>query len=149
VAPAPAATTTAVVQRHEPTLGSVVEVWPAVLDAVRTENALLAACLADARCAELRDGELVLAFAESDAFNRRLADGVDNRATIADALRSVAGAPLRVTLELRDLAPEEAPPPPPQPTDEEIVARLRHVFDAEEILPDEEPPSDPRPPEGA
>ncbi len=143
------ATTTAVVEAHVPTLASVNELWPAVLDAIRAGNALLAACLADARCAELRDGELVLAFAESDAFNRRLADGLENRAAIADALRAVAGAPLRVTLELREAAEDEVEAPPAPPTDEEIVARFKHVFDAEEILPDLEPPPDPRPPEGA
>ncbi|MGZ4269211.1 MAG: DNA polymerase III subunit gamma/tau [Solirubrobacteraceae bacterium] len=143
------ASTTVVVDQAAPTLASIAELWPAVLDAVRNENALLAACLSDAHCAELRDGELIVAFAESDAFNRRLADGIENRATIQSALRGVAGAPLRVSLELRDPPAEEAAAPPPPPTDDELVARFKHVFDAEEILPDEEPPSDPRPPEGA
>jgi DNA polymerase III subunit gamma/tau len=146
--PAPQAVT-ATVEPQAHSAGSIAELWPAVLDAIRADNALLAACLADARCAELIDGELVLAFAESDGFNRRMADGIENRATIQQALRTVAGAPLRVTLELREPDPGEAPEPEAKPTDEEIVARFKHVFDAEEILPDEDPETEPRPPEGA
>jgi len=91
----------------------------------------------------------VIAFPAGDAFFAGQVKSAECRERVAEALQAVTGRALRPDYELRDLAPEETPPPPPQPTDEEIVARLRHVFDAEEILPDEEPPSDPRPPEGA
>jgi DNA polymerase III subunit gamma/tau len=123
-----------------PGLDGVRAVWPAVLDAVRSDNQLLGAVLSEARPVELRDGELVVAFADGQGFNRRMADGRANRALLEDALRRLRGDGVRVCFELRALDDEAAPAPPP-PTDEELVARFKAEFDAEEILPDPEPQS--------
>ena len=123
-----------------PDLDGVRAVWPAVLDAVRSDNQLLGAVLSEARPVELRGGELVVAFADGQGFNRRMADGRANRALLEDALRRLHGDGVRVCFELRALDDEAAAAPSP-PTDEELVARFKAEFDAEEILPDPEPQS--------
>jgi DNA polymerase-3 subunit gamma/tau len=115
-------------------------VWPAVLDAVRSDNQLLGAVLSEARPVELRGGELVVAFADGQGFNRRMADGRANRALLEDALRRLHGDGVRVCFELRALDDATAAEAPPT-TDEEIVARFKAEFDAEEIVPDPEPQS--------
>jgi len=116
------------------TLDAFAELWPAVLAAVRTENGLLGAALAEARPVELRDEQVVIAFPEDQAFNRQMADKRANREQLERSVRSLAGAGLRLTLELRALQDdaEEAEPP----SEEEIVARFVAEFDAEEILPE-------------
>jgi DNA polymerase III subunit gamma/tau len=123
----------------EHTLDSLSALWPAVLEAVRTENGLLGAVLSEARPVELRRHELVVAFAEGEGFNRRMADGPDNRAVAETALRGVCGKPLRICFELRELA-EEAGEAAQPPSEDEIVARFVAEFDAEEIVPDPDDP---------
>jgi DNA polymerase III subunit gamma/tau len=143
---AESATATAVVDpTAEPDLDTVRTLWPAVLDAVRADNGLLAACLAEAHPVEVRGREVVVAFAEHDAFNRKMADGREHRATVDDALRGLAGSSLRVVFELREL--EEARPEAQPPSEDELVARFKTEFDAEEIVPDDPQPDDPQPDE--
>src|SRR5204863_5617087 len=97
---APAQAPTAIVVADaEPDLDAVRSLWPAVLDAVRADNGLLAACLAEAHPVEVRGSEVVVAFAEHDTFNRKMADGREHRATVDDALRGLAGSSLRVVFE--------------------------------------------------
>jgi DNA polymerase III subunit gamma/tau len=114
---------------------AVAALWPSVLDAVRSENGLLGACLSEARPVELRGRELVVAFAEHDGFNRRLADGPAHRTAIEAAVRDLAGGPVRVAFELRDLGDAGTSADGPQ-SEDELLARLKTEFDAEEILPD-------------
>jgi hypothetical protein len=113
-----------------------------VLDALRAENGLLAACLGDAHPVELRGIEVVVAFGEDDAFNRKMADGREHRAAIDAALRELAGRDLRVVFELRDLGDLTVPAEIEQPSDEELVTRFKHAFDAEEIVPDDDDQAD-------
>jgi DNA polymerase-3 subunit gamma/tau len=139
--PAPQASPTATAVADEPDLDAVRTLWPAVLDAVRADNGLLAACLAEAHPVEVRGREVVVAFAEHDTFNRKMADGREHRATVDDALRGLAGSSLRVVFELRELdgAQSEAKPP----SEDELVARFKTEFDAEEIVPDNPQPDEP------
>jgi hypothetical protein len=141
-APEPAAhpTPTATALADEPDLDSVRTLWPAVLDAVRVDNGLLAACLAEAHPVEVRGREVVVAFAEHDTFNRKMADGREHRAAVDDALRDLAGSALRVVFELREL--EQSPEVQP-PSEDELVARFKTEFDAEEIVPDDPQPDEP------
>jgi DNA polymerase III subunit gamma/tau len=147
-APAPAtapaaATAVAEVPAEAPTLDGVRSLWPVVLDALRADNGMLAACLGEAHPVELRGNEVVVAFAEHDAFNRRMADGREHRAAIDAALRDLAGRPLRVVFELRD--PSElgdGEPDSQPPSEDELVARFKAEFDAEEIVPDDDPQPD-------
>jgi hypothetical protein len=108
--------------------------WPAVVEALRADKGALAASLSDAQPVEVRGNQMIVAFAEGDGFNRGIADSPAHRAAVEEALRDLAGRQLRVSYELRDLgnhAEEEQPP-----SEDEIVARFKHAFDAEEIVPD-------------
>ncbi|MGZ6673897.1 MAG: hypothetical protein ACXVFM_16265, partial [Solirubrobacteraceae bacterium] len=124
----------------DPDLDAVRTLWPAVLDAVRADNGLLAACLAEAHPVEVRGSEVVVAFAEHDTFNRKMADGREHRATVDDALRDLAGSSLRVVFELRELEERSEAKPP---SEDELVARFKTEFDAEEIVPDDPQPDEP------
>ncbi|HEX6698687.1 MAG TPA: hypothetical protein VF080_17890, partial [Solirubrobacteraceae bacterium] len=124
----------------DPDLDAVRTLWPAVLDAVRADNGLLAACLAEAHPVEVRGSEVIVAFAEHDAFNRKMADGREHRATVDDALRDLAGSSLRVVFELRELEERSEVKPP---SEDELVARFKTEFDAEEIVPDDPQPDEP------
>jgi DNA polymerase-3 subunit gamma/tau len=136
--PTQSATATALVD--EPDLDSVRTLWPAVLDAVRVDNGLLAACLAEAHPVEVRGREVVVAFAEHDTFNRKMADGREHRAAVDEALRGLAGSALRVVFELREREPAAEVQPP---SEDELVARFKTEFDAEEIVPDDPQPDEP------
>jgi DNA polymerase-3 subunit gamma/tau len=112
--------------------------WPAVLATVREQNAMLAALLEGANPVEVAAGELRLAFAESAAFLKRKAEGVPNRETLGQAIKSVTGRPLKLVYELRadaetEHVAEEAL------SDDELVARLMAEFDAQELPPEDEP----------
>jgi len=133
-------TPTAIALADEPDLDAIRTLWPAVLDAVRSDNGLLAACLAEAHPVEVRGSEVVVAFAEHDTFNRKMADGREHRAAVDDALRGLAGSSLRVVYELRELEEDSAPKPP---SEDELVARFKTEFDAEEIVPDDPQPDEP------
>jgi DNA polymerase-3 subunit gamma/tau len=117
-------------------LGDLTAVWPAVLDAVCGDNQLVGAALSDARPVDLRDHELVVAFDHAGAFNRRMVDTAEHRAVVEEALRGLAGRPLRVSYELRELDPADAEAPAAPPSEDEIVARFVTAFDAQEIVPE-------------
>jgi DNA polymerase-3 subunit gamma/tau len=145
-APAPQATTataTAVADAPgQPSPDSMHALWAAAVDALRTDNGMLAACLGDARPVEMRGTELIVAFAESDTFNHRMADGREHRAAIDAALTELAGTHLRVAFVLQDLGELAHPAEATPPSEDELVARFKDAFDAEEIVADDEPQSD-------
>ncbi len=117
------------------------ELWPAIVDTVRQENAMLAAILCDARPIALAGDELTVAFAPGAAFLKRKAEGQAHRTAVVEALRGLSGRGLRVRYELREDAAEgeEAAGAPPALSEEELIARFLAEFDAEEILDDEDP----------
>jgi len=124
-------------QHPELDLDSMRALWPAVIETVRADNALLAALLEGARPVALDPGELRLAFPESAAFLKRKAEGLPNRQAVGRALQSVAGRSLRLGYELR--ADEDAGPASAGSamTADELVARLMEEFDAEELVSEE------------
>jgi hypothetical protein len=117
-------------------LGMVRDVWPAVLDTIRSTNHMLSAVLADARPCDLVDDQLVISFTPDKSFLCRKADDAGNRQLVADALRSLVGRPLRVAYELRE-AEEDCAPSHPAISDDEMVEKFKAEFEAEEIVPDE------------
>src|SRR5690606_6971412 len=125
-------------------LDALCELWPAVVDTVRSENAMLGSVLADARPVGVGDGEALLAFPSTAAFFKRKAESDECRRLVAEALRTLAGASLRPRYELRDLEPGEAadapdaPPAAPALTPDELVERFVAEFDAEELIDDDE-----------
>ena len=119
------------------------ELWPAVVDAVRAENAMLAAALAEARPVALDEGEATFAFPSGAAFSKRMAESDPHRRIVAEALCALAGATLRLRYELRELAPGEQSPAveadaAPALSGEELVGRFVAEFDAEELIEDDE-----------
>jgi DNA polymerase-3 subunit gamma/tau len=115
-------------------LQAATDAWPAVVDAVRTRNAMLAALLADAHPASISDRALTLAFPTGAAFLKRKAEQDEHRRVATEAFRSITGQPLALAYELREV--DEVPVAPGEPvlTGEELVQRFLEEFDAEELL---------------
>jgi DNA polymerase-3 subunit gamma/tau len=134
-APAPAPTFSAAV---ELSLGEFSRVWPAVLDALQATSPMLAGALREARPAELAGNGVTLAWPESKAFSMRQVEDPAKRELIAQAIRAVTGASLRLAHEVR--ADDEIPSggaPEPALSDDQLVERFMAEFDAEELPPEE------------
>ena len=123
-----AAPAVAVAEQPVHETGSVVELWPAVMETIRAENDLLAAALEQGRPAPGGDG-VVIAFPASAAFFKRQAEKDERRAALTQAIREVTGQRVAVAYELRDDVEPEAQTVTP----EELIERFKHEFDAEEI----------------
>ncbi len=109
--------------------------WPAVVDLVRGENAMLAALLSDARPVAVKERELTLAFPGGAAFLKRKAEQEDYRRVAGEALKAVTGRRLVLRYELReDEAEQEGEA---VLSGEELVRRFVEEFDAEEVLEDD------------
>jgi DNA polymerase-3 subunit gamma/tau len=135
--------TVAVSERPQPaaalatlSIDAVRELWPAVLEAVRGDNQLLAASLSEATPVDVRDREVVLAFPREQTFHAKMAERQNHRSTLDEAVRALVGNGVRVSFELRDdVVVAEAHTAEP-PSEEQLVRRFMAEFDAEEILPD-------------
>jgi DNA polymerase III subunit gamma/tau len=112
-------------------LESVCSLWPAVVELVRRDHALLGALIAEARPVAVDGEDLTLAFASTAQFLKKKAEGRDNRVAVGEALRAVAGGRWRLSYELRDAGREE--PEAGARTEEDWVRRFMEEFDAEEI----------------
>jgi DNA polymerase-3 subunit gamma/tau len=118
-------------------LGAAIEAWPAVVELVRSQNAMLAALLQDARPVEAGERELVLAFPEGAAFLKRKAEQEDHRRMAVDALATVTGQRLQLTYELRENGEPAEASGDATLSGEELVRRFMEEFDAEEIFDDD------------
>jgi DNA polymerase-3 subunit gamma/tau len=126
----------AVAVAEAPPANDLDALWPAVLESVRADHALLGAVFDEAVPATLTDEQLTLAFASTAAFLKRKAEDPANRAMLVDTLRRLTGRRYRVAFELReDLPPRDGRNGNP-PTEEEIMARLVAELDAEELPED-------------
>jgi DNA polymerase-3 subunit gamma/tau len=143
--PSPAVTAVAVVEPDAPetepalelSLDAVREMWPAVLEQLKAESPRMAALLEQATPLELTGNGLTLAWPESAAFSKRQAENPAKHEQIAQSIRAVTGASLRLAHELR--ADEElASPPGAALSDDELVDRFKREFSAVE----EPPPSE-------
>jgi DNA polymerase-3 subunit gamma/tau len=115
-------------------LSIVAELWPAVVDAVRVDDDVLAMCLTEARPVDCAERSLVIAFHPDDTMRRRKAESARARQVVAEALRSLTGVAPQISVEARELDPAvEEPPGDPEA---ELLERLKAEFDAEEILDD-------------
>jgi DNA polymerase-3 subunit gamma/tau len=115
--------------------------WPAVVDLVRADNAMLAGALDAARPVAVAGGELTLAFPSSASFLKRKAEQDDYRRAAADAVRAVTGTRLALRYELRDVTHHEGPVDD-QLSGEELVRRFIEEFDAEEIVEQQSDPGE-------
>jgi DNA polymerase-3 subunit gamma/tau len=114
-------------------LQSVSALWPAVIDLIRSENALVGALLAEASPVALDGEDLILAFAASDAFLKKKAEDPNNRALVTTALQQLAGLRLRISYELREELSKREDRRSAPPSAEDLVSRLMAEFDAEEL----------------
>ncbi|HEV7943770.1 MAG TPA: DNA polymerase III subunit gamma/tau [Solirubrobacteraceae bacterium] len=135
--PAPAAT--AVANATDPE--AMRELWPAVVDLVRSSHALLGAVIEEATPVAVHEGELTLAFAPSSSFKKKKAEDSANRAAVSEAIASLTGQRLRIRYELRqELEQDGGAGGGDERAEEELFRRLIAEFDAEE-LPAEKAPS--------
>jgi DNA polymerase-3 subunit gamma/tau len=148
--PSPTVSAVAVVEPDAPagepslelSLDAFADLWPAVLESLEGESPMLAAMLREARPSALAESGLTLDWPESAAFSKRQAEEPAKRELIAQSIRAVTGASLRLAHELRadhEVAPAPAAGPPL--SDEELVARFKAEFDAEELPPPTEEPT--------
>ncbi len=115
-------------------LAAVEELWPAVVDLVRGENARLGAAIERARPVEVKGEELTIAFGSS--FLKKQAEGPADRMTVGESLTALTRVRWRLSYELRaDLDAGAAPDVEDAGagSDERWLARFMEEFDAEEI----------------
>jgi DNA polymerase-3 subunit gamma/tau len=117
--------------READSLAALCELWPAVVEAVKALNAMLAAAIADALPVGLEGSELRVAFDAAAPFMKKKADDPRNRAIVDEALRELSGQRLRVAYELREELAGRAQER--GHTEEEWVARFIDELDAEEL----------------
>jgi len=141
-APAAEARESSVTDARQPAardLESVCAVWPAVVELVRAENALLGAVICEAQPVAVDGDDLTLAFASTAQFLKKKAEDPDYRAAVGEALHAVAGGRWRLSYELRDELAAADQPGRPERSEEEWVARFMREFDAEELTGEREP----------
>jgi DNA polymerase-3 subunit gamma/tau len=106
--------------------------WPAVVELVRGDNALLGACIEEARPVEVTGEDLTVAFSAAAAFLKKKAENPDNRAAVTAALHDVTGQRWRLSYELHEgLELEDG-----ERSEEEWLKRFIEEFDAEELSGD-------------
>ena len=109
--------------------------WPAVLDAVRNENAMVAALLGEARPSAAAGAELTVSFPEGAEFSRKKAEA--NRELLTTALRGLIGRSAGVKFDL-GAPPAEEGGRGPVLSEDELLERLKAEFQAEEVFDDDE-----------
>ncbi|HEX3518116.1 MAG TPA: DNA polymerase III subunit gamma/tau [Solirubrobacteraceae bacterium] len=114
-------------------LDAVCALWPAVVDLVRGENALIAAVIGEARPVAVDGEDLTLAFASTAQFLKKKAEDPTNRTTVGEALRALSGKRWRLSYELSDELGEQERPAPGGQSEEDWIKRFVEEFDAEEI----------------
>ena len=109
---------------------------------------MMSALLADARPAALEGDELVLEYPQSASFSKRKIADPANGERLAEALKLVAGQPIRVRVELREgvdgeevkASRREAGLP-----EDQAIERMKREFDAEDLTePDPEEAPEPK-----
>jgi len=109
--------------------------WPAAVDQVCGENAMVGALLGEARPTQLDAGRLTVSFPPDASFSLKKAAA--NRALLAGALHGLTGQSLQLVYELGEHSAEA----PAALTEEELLARLVDEFGAREVFDDDEPPT--------
>jgi len=118
---------------------SVAAMWPAVVELVRGENALIGAVVGEARPVAADGEDLTLAFAVTAQFLKKKAEDPANRRIVGEALKAVTGRRWRLSYELREELGGAAPDASAAATEDDWVKRFIDEFDAEEIPGEWEP----------
>jgi DNA polymerase-3 subunit gamma/tau len=120
-------------------LEAVGAMWPAVVELVRGENALVGAVVGEARPVAVDGDDLTLAFATTAPFLKKKAEDPNNRMIVGEALRAVTGRRWRLSYELRESPGSEGGAEPQQRSEEDWIRRFMDEFDAEEVPGEWEP----------
>jgi DNA polymerase-3 subunit gamma/tau len=113
---------------------SLYALWPAVVDLVRSEHALLGAVIGEARPVAVDGEELTLAYPFTAEFYKKKAEDPANRVAVGEALGTLAGGRWRLRYELRETPASEENELMQERSEEEWVARFVDEFDAEELI---------------
>ncbi len=116
-------------------LNGVRDMWPAVAEAVREQNAMVAALVGEAQPSALEGNTLTIAFPADAGFHKKKAEA--NRELVLGALRNLTGTALAVAFELSETT--EAPAALTL-GEEELLERLKRDFGAEEVFEEAEQP---------
>jgi hypothetical protein len=143
-AEAAAAVAASAVADSEPVNGLAIDLdhlqslWPAAVEAVREENAMVGALLADARPAAIDGARLTIAFPDGAAFSKKKAE--NNRGLLAKALRDLTGESVELEYELGggEGGAEGEADASSSLTEEQLLERLKEEFGATEVFDDEE-----------
>jgi DNA polymerase III subunit gamma/tau len=138
VSPAGGEAATPTAQAIADDLAPLLSWWPAVVELVRTDNKMLASCIADARPVEVKGEDLTVAFSATAAFLKKRAESPDHRAAVTAALRDVTGRRWRLSYELHDVLAGAEGEGPGALSEEEWLKRFIEEFDAEELPADAE-----------
>jgi DNA polymerase III subunit gamma/tau len=108
-------------------------IWPATLESVKAEHALLWAAVVKAQAVEVGEQTLTLAFPSGTAFHKRKAEDPAGKAILVDTLQRLTGRRYRISFELRDdlSAPAVSPD-----SEGDLLERLIAELDAEELPED-------------
>jgi len=109
----------------------ICELWPALCEAVRESNAMVAAVLREGRPSALEGEKLTVTFAEGAAFMRKKAEA--NAELVRGAVRGLTGQSLTLGFELG--GPVAAPA---VLGEDELIERLKANMSAEEVFEEEE-----------
>jgi len=106
--------------------------WPAVVEAVRAQNALLGALIQEARPVGVAGSEVTVAFSAGAPFLKKKAEDAANRRVVTEALCSVMPGTWTLAYTLGDER-EGEDPAPSSASEEDWIRRLMEEFDAEEL----------------
>jgi DNA polymerase-3 subunit gamma/tau len=120
-------------------LERVTSIWSGVADAVREQNGMVAALVAEAVPSALDGDKLTVSFPADAAFLKKKAEA--NRDLVLGALRTLTGRALAVAFELAERTEETGPE---ALGEDELLQRLVAEFGAEEVFEEAEPATQPQ-----
>ena len=110
------------------------QLWPAVVDQVRSENAMVGACLEAARPLTIDGDRLTICFPVMGGFSRKTVE--KNRDLVQTALRALTGASFGLDYEMRDADADDSPLAAAL-SEDELIEKLKADYGATEIFEDE------------
>ncbi|MBA2763581.1 MAG: DNA polymerase III subunit gamma/tau [Thermoleophilaceae bacterium] len=121
--PVPVEASAPVAEETELSLERLQSLWPAVVDAVRSENAMVGALFGEARAAALEAGRLIVDFPADREFLKKKAEASSD--LLARAVRGLTGASPKLEYRLNGETVG-----PPTLSEEELLRRLESEFGA-------------------
>jgi hypothetical protein len=117
-------------------LGTVQELWPAVLQSVEESNQMVAMSLAKGQLVGVTGKEVTVAFTPDCSFQRKKAEDPKGRELVITAFRELVGIAPVLIFETREA--EELGAEPEVISEDDFIARLRAEFDAVDHEPGSE-----------